>query len=97
MASPMSAEGPRGVEELRAGETENRNGCLAGPFDEVLNEIEQRFLRPVNVLEHENERLLLRKRLEELAVGPEGLLRAVRQLGVGSSGWTDGKAPQALL
>ena len=42
----------------------------------MLDQLEQRLLRPVNVFEYEHERLLLRHSLRPLARGPGDLLLA---------------------
>jgi hypothetical protein len=51
----------------------------------------------VDVLEDEDERLFLGERLEELAVGPERLLRAERPLGLGGSSRAFSEATHDLL
>jgi hypothetical protein len=43
----------------------------------VVDEVEQRFICPVQILEHEDERPLLRQRLEEAAPGGERLVPTV--------------------
>ena len=62
------------VEELRAGEADDQDRCVAYPVGEVLDEVEQRRLGPVHVLEREDERELAGERLDELAHRPEHLL-----------------------
>ena len=43
------------------------------PFDELVHEVEERLVGPVQVLEDEDERAQLRHRLEEVAPGRERL------------------------
>ena len=64
------------LEQLRPREAEDHQRRPVAPADEVLDEIEQRRLRPVNVLEHKDERPRAREILEEAAERPERLLRA---------------------
>src|SRR4029453_14546216 len=85
------------VKELRAGEAENQQGDVSRPLDDVLDEIKQRWLGPVNVLKHEHQWAFFRKRLEEFPVGPERFLGACRLLGVGCFGWPRGKTTKNLL
>ncbi len=47
----------------------------------MLDQIEQRILRPVHVLEHEHERLSVRELLGPLQRRPRQLLRRVLALG----------------
>ena len=62
------------VEELGAGEADDQHGSVTHPVGEVLDQVEQRRLGPVHVLEHEDERRLAGERLDELAYRPEHLL-----------------------
>src|SRR5439155_16273529 len=64
------------VEQVRSREDEDEDRRAVTPADEIFHEIEERRLRPVQVLEHEHERPGTRHCLEELAYGPESLLRA---------------------
>lgn len=66
-------------------------------YNDVLDEIEQRRLGPMDVLKHEEKRSLLRQRLEQFAVGPEGFLCALRLFGIGGSGGPLWKAAEDLL
>ena len=68
-----------GVEELRAGEAEDQQR-RPHPVGEVLDEVDQRLLGPVDVLEEEHERLDVRERLHHLSCGPRDLLRAALAL-----------------
>ena len=49
---------------------------VARPFDQVVHEVEQALVRPLEVLEDEDQRAPLRKRLEEAPPGGERLARA---------------------
>jgi hypothetical protein len=48
-----------------------------GPIDEVVDEVEELVLGPVQIFEHEHGRPLLGKRLEEPAPGDEALAALV--------------------
>jgi hypothetical protein len=85
------------VEKFRTSEADDRDRRLPRPFNYVFDEVKQRWLCPVNVLEHEEKRPLLGERLEELAIGPEDLLRALCLLGIGRSGGTLWQAAEDLL
>src|SRR5919106_2090073 len=63
------------VEQLRSRETQDQER-RAHPVGEVLDEIEQRFLGPVDVLEEEDERLHVAERLHDLPRRPRDLLGA---------------------
>ena len=74
-----STPGVAGVEELGAGHADDEQRRVADPVDDVLDQVEQRRLRPVDVVEDDDERLLARQLLEQPAHGPERLLgRAAR-------------------
>ena len=60
-------------EQLRAGGAEHEQRNAARPLDEVVDEVEQRVVGPMQVLEDEDERTLFRERLEEPAPGRERL------------------------
>src|SRR5919106_764187 len=63
------------VEQLRSRETEYEER-RADPVGEVLDEIEQRLLGPVDVLEEEDKRLHVAERLHDLPRRPRDLLGA---------------------
>ena len=63
-------------EKLGAGRADDEDRNSAGPVDEVIDEVEEPLVGPVQVLEHEHERPLVRDRLEEAPPGRERL-RAV--------------------
>ena len=63
------------LEELRAREAEDEERP-ADPVGQVLDQVEQRLLGPVDVLEEEDERLHVGNRLHDLARRPRDLLRA---------------------
>jgi hypothetical protein len=64
----------------------------------VLNEVEERGVRPVEILNHENGRSLRGKRLEITAPGGERLLPAdTRDLVLGSDEWGETfREPRAI-
>ena len=64
------------VEQFRSRQRDQQQRRVAHPGREVLDQLEQRLLCPVNVLEDEHERLLLRHSLRPLARGPGDLLLA---------------------
>src|SRR3954447_26813724 len=76
-ATPRRAK----IEELRARDTEQEDRRVARRVDEMVEQVEERWLRPVDVLEHENERALPGEDGEELSHGPEEPGRRARRLG----------------
>ena len=66
---PLEELGPRGAEERGAARPQLQSS-------EVLEEVEQRVVRPVEILEHEDARPPRGQRLEEPAPGGERLLAA---------------------
>src|SRR5205809_525057 len=64
------------VEQLRSGKAEDQERRLADALGEVLHEVEQRLLGPVDVLEDEDERLRVGQLGRPLARRPRDLLRA---------------------
>ena len=62
------------VAELRPSERDEEDRRLAAPAGEVLDEVEERRLAPVHVVEDDHQRALRRQRFEEPPYGPEGLL-----------------------
>ena len=73
-----SASSPPGsqLEELGAREADDQHRRIVHPVGEMLDEIEERLLRPVHVLEAEHERLRLGERRRPLLRGPGDLLPA---------------------
>jgi hypothetical protein len=71
------------LEELlaRNADAEDRSATLVG---QVLDQLEERGLRPVEVVEDEDERLLPRERLAELAKAERDLGRGKRRLRIQS-------------
>src|SRR5205823_381950 len=61
------------VEELRTRRAEHEERRAVDPIRELVDEVEEIVVRPVQVLEDEDERALLRKCLEEPSPGPEAL------------------------
>ena len=64
----------RRVEELRPRCADDEERDAGRPVDEVVDEVEQAVVGPVQVLEDEHGRALLGERLEEAAPGGEGLV-----------------------
>ena len=64
------------LEQLRAGEAHDQHRGVVDPVGEVLDEVEQRLLRPVDVLEAEHERLGLGEVRRPLVRRPGDLLPA---------------------
>ncbi len=62
------------VEELGPSEAEHQNRRVACPVPEMLDEIEERRLGPVDVLDHERKRPFARTLFERLPYRPEDLL-----------------------
>ena len=62
--------------ELRAREAEDEDRPLPRPLEQVADELDERGVRPLQVLEEECDRPLLRHALEEEAPGAEELLLA---------------------
>ena len=65
--------------QLGTGERDEQQRRVARPLDEVLDEVEERRLPPVDVVEHDHERPRLRQPLEHAAHAPEGLLGRSRR------------------
>ena len=64
----------RDVEQVGARHAQEQDRRAARPVGDVLDEVEERGLAPVDVVEHEHERALARRGLEEPPDRPEGLL-----------------------
>ena len=73
------ASAPRGpsVEQLRPGLGEKHDRQVAQPRRQQLDQVEQAAVRPVDVFEHERDRLVLRHGLDEDAHREEELLAVV--------------------
>ena len=65
------------LEELRPRRADHEQRDVGHPVDQLVDEVEQALVRPVQVLEDEHERALLGKGLEEAAPGREGLVPPV--------------------
>ena len=76
-AAPAQPRRPR-VQELGPRDAEDEDRRITDPAGEVFDEVEHRRLRPVHVLEAEDERPVVRKRFADLAEGPVRLLRPGR-------------------
>ena len=64
--------GGAAVEQLRAGHAEQQERGAAREQRDMLDQVEERLLAPLDVVEHDDERRLL---LEQLAERPADLLR----------------------
>src|SRR5207302_3837365 len=73
-AQPAGAPAGVDLEQLRPGEAEDEERRVAYPAREVIDQPEQRLLRPVDVLESQYERLRGGEALRPLARGPGDLL-----------------------
>ena len=80
-------------QQLGPGGAEDQQRHAARPVDEVVDEVEQRVVGPVQVLEDEDERALVGDRLEEAAPGREGLVAAVARCLVGVEPGERAQAP----
>ena len=67
--------GPRRpfIEQVRACDREQKNRCIVRPRSEVLDEVEEGRLGPVDVVEDHHERALAREGLERAPHGPGGV------------------------
>src|SRR3989441_4691261 len=75
---PPSAPRRAHVEQLRPCEADEQQGRLTHRRGQMLDQLEQRLLAPVDVLEHEHEGLCLRELLRPRTRGPGNvLLRAL--------------------
>ena len=72
-ASPAGAS----REQLRAGRGDDEQRHARRPVDEMVDEVEQAFVGPVEILEDEDERALVGDPLEEAPPGGERLLLVV--------------------
>src|SRR5919106_4077534 len=72
-----AAPGGPAREELWARSADDEHGDVREPVDQVVDEVEQAVVGPVQVLEDEHERPLLAERLEEPPPGGEGLSSAI--------------------
>src|SRR5581483_9056381 len=91
-ADAAAAPGRADVEQLRPREAEDEERRLAHPGGEVLDQLEQRLLAPVDVLEDEHERLRGGELLGPRARGPGDLL--LRALALDGLEDADGEAEQ---
>jgi hypothetical protein len=66
----------RALQELRARRPEHEQRDAARSLNQLVDEVEQGIVGPVQILEHEHERPLVGQRLEEATPGGEALLRA---------------------
>src|SRR5579864_8857592 len=68
------------LEQLRPRETDQHERRSGREVRHVLDELDERRLAPLHVVEHDYERLLVRARLEQLAYRPADLLGHRRHL-----------------
>ena len=66
------------LEQLGPGEGDHAQRRVARPLEQVLDEVEQRRVRPLHVLEREYRRIHVREPLEEETPGGEQVLPFVR-------------------
>ena len=66
------------LEQFGPGERNHAQRRVARPLEQVLDEVEQRRVRPLHVLEGEHRRVRVREPLEEEAPGGEQVLPFVR-------------------
>ena len=71
--SPSTAPARARVQELRAGEADDEHRRVVDPVREMLDQVEQGLLGPVDVLEAEHERLRLGEARRPLVRGPGDL------------------------
>ena len=67
------------VEQVGSREAEKQDRCVAAPAGDVLEQVEERRLGPVDVLEADDERALARERLEQPPDRPERLFARGRR------------------
>ena len=65
------------IEELGSGRADAQQRDVFGPVDQMVDEVEQIRVGPMEVLEHEHRRAPVRQLLEEAAPGVEALLARV--------------------
>ena len=73
MAFSLPPPARSNFEKLGTCHAHEQYGALSGPLGEVLDEIEKSLLRPVNVVEDDDERLLAPERLHEAPRSEERL------------------------
>ena len=67
------------VGQFRPGERQHEDRVAARPVEQVVEEVEQACVRPLHVLEHEHDRVLLGEALEQHAPGREQVLLVAGQ------------------
>ena len=78
-AAPIRAPARSAFEQLRAGEGDHEDRVAPAPVEEVLDEVEQAVVGPLEVLEDEGDRARRGDPLEERPPGREELLAAARR------------------
>ena len=71
------------LDQLRPGEGEHEDGIGRRPVEQAVEEVEERRVGPLQVLDHHHDRIALRESLEEHP--PPGEEVVARQLGVGGA------------
>ena len=85
-------------QQVRPGEHQHEDAMVARPLEQVLDEIEERRIRPVHVFEDEDGRAALGEALEEDAPGREEVVPLMRlPLGQAQEVGETGLDPVALL
>ena len=62
------------LEQLGPSDAEQQHRGIPGPVRQVLDQVEEGRLGPMDVVEHDDERTFAREMLEQLADGPERVL-----------------------
>src|SRR6266511_838909 len=75
-----AAPGGALIEKIRPREAKDEHRRITGPVRDMLDEVQQAGLGPVDVLEDGDQRLFPRERLEETAEGPERVLSGISAL-----------------
>src|SRR5262249_4262733 len=68
------APGRAAVDELGAGQRDDEHRMVPRPLEQVLDEVEQALVGPLEVLEHEHDRIRVRQPLEEQSPRGEELM-----------------------
>ena len=84
------------VKQLGSRHAEHQDRGVARPIRDVLDQVQEGRLAPLDVVEHDRERTRLRDRLQEPSYGPEGLLGGAVVVG-GTEELCERRARGALL
>jgi hypothetical protein len=77
-AAPAGSPGRSPLQQLRPRQRDHEQRVVARPLQEVLDEVQQARVRPLQVLEHQHGRIHVGEALEEQAPGGEHLLPVTR-------------------